>query len=487
MQPILSAPSYVAGQFQFTLSGEANATYIIEATTSLQEGWVTVEPLGGSLAPGDCTNVTVLINTNAQNLGIGVYTNTVTFNNLTSGAIQTRPVQLTVQECVAPSVPFGPLPTNYAAGVSVHTLLSWNNSSQTSQTTVTDETIQDATLTKQAGSPSVSGGALEPGLSPLSAGGDNFDRPDGTDMGPDWVERAGDWRIESNRARSSVSSSPELMTFSGTSTNPVLSADVFYTGSSRVTYSTLVSKYADLNNCLFIKVQDNSYAGNFNRAFFYYGNNGQEWPGMTGGPAYVDITPFTSGRITTRLSGDSITLEIDSNFDGVPEQTYTRGGIPLGSLGDGVGLGGYSSAELDNFSVDVGASAMTYDVYFGTNAGALSLIASNLTETTCDPGPLAFNTTYYWQVLASNVCSVVTGELWQFTTTGPTLSCQYNAGSGTMELAWDGTGFRLQVQTNSLGINNPTNWYDYPGGTVSPVVISHDPATPSVFYRLVTP
>jgi outer membrane protein assembly factor BamB len=104
VQPVLSAASYSAGQFQFTLSGQADATYIIEALTDLQAPeWVTVDPPGGSLAPGASTNVNVLINASACSLGSGVYTATVAFRNLTSGAVQGRPVSLTVQ-MLAPNI-----------------------------------------------------------------------------------------------------------------------------------------------------------------------------------------------------------------------------------------------------------------------------------------------------------------------------------------------------------------------------------------------
>jgi hypothetical protein len=69
----------------------------------------------------------------------------------------------------------------------------------------------------------------------------------------------------------------------------------------------------------------------------------------------------------------------------------------------------------------------------------------------------------------------------------PTLTCQYDAGSGTLQLSWSGTGFRLQVQTNSLGVGISTNWFDYPGCTTSPVTVPVDPQNRSVFYRLVWP
>ncbi len=117
--PLLSAPSYAAGQFQFTLSGQTNTTYIIEELTDWQTpGWVTVSACGGSLLPGASTNVTVLINTNACSLSNGVYTATVTFRNLTSGAAQTRGVQLTVSN-PAPSILIQPTNQTVTVGDAV--------------------------------------------------------------------------------------------------------------------------------------------------------------------------------------------------------------------------------------------------------------------------------------------------------------------------------------------------------------------------------
>jgi hypothetical protein len=69
----------------------------------------------------------------------------------------------------------------------------------------------------------------------------------------------------------------------------------------------------------------------------------------------------------------------------------------------------------------------------------------------------------------------------------PTLTCQYDAGSGTLQFSWSGTDFHLQAQTNSLSGGISTNWFDYPAGTTSPVAVPIDPQQRSVFYRLVWP
>ena len=46
---------------------------------------------------------------------------------------------------------------------------------------------------------------------------------------------------------------------------------------------------------------------------------------------------------------------------------------------------------------------------------------------------------------------------------------------------------RLQAQTNGLGVGLSADWYDYPGGENSPVVVSAHSAVGAVFYRLVWP
>lgn len=60
--------------------------------------------------------------------------------------------------------------------------------------------------------------------------------------------------------------------------------------------------------------------------------------------------------------------------------------------------------------------ATTYSVYLGTDALNLENIASDLTETSLNPGELEENTTYYWRVDATNDVGTTTGEVWSFKT-----------------------------------------------------------------------
>jgi hypothetical protein len=56
-----------------------------------------------------------------------------------------------------------------------------------------------------------------------------------------------------------------------------------------------------------------------------------------------------------------------------------------------------------------------------------------------------------------------------------------------LTLTWpaDHTGWTLQVQTNSINTGLSDNWHDVPGSTaINQVIITIDPANPTVFYRL---
>ena len=61
---------------------------------------------------------------------------------------------------------------------------------------------------------------------------------------------------------------------------------------------------------------------------------------------------------------------------------------------------------------------------------------------------------------------------------------------GNLSLTWpaDHTGWRLEVQTNSLSSGLGTNWVTWPNSTgTNAVSIPVNPTNPSVFFRLVYP
>ena len=63
------------------------------------------------------------------------------------------------------------------------------------------------------------------------------------------------------------------------------------------------------------------------------------------------------------------------------------------------------------------SDTVTYDVFFGTSNPPTSLICDDTASTTCDPGPLNYDITYNWKIIATDNHGVSTpGDGWQFAT-----------------------------------------------------------------------
>ena len=81
--------------------------------------------------------------------------------------------------------------------------------------------------------------------------------------------------------------------------------------------------------------------------------------------------------MTAKLEGDTVTVEFDTDFDGITDQTYSRNGIPTSLLGSGIGLGGHGQPIIDNYgfsadSIHPTATEYTEDLEHPTIAPTLS-------------------------------------------------------------------------------------------------------------------
>jgi Zn-dependent metalloprotease len=75
-------------------------------------------------------------------------------------------------------------------------------------------------------------------------------------------------------------------------------------------------------------------------------------------------------------------------------------------------------SDLLWFGHDPNADVLTYDVFFEAGDPTPDvLVCDDVTEPTCDPGPLSPNTTYFWQVVANDGTDTVNGPIWRFATT----------------------------------------------------------------------
>jgi len=122
--------------YTLTNTGAASMNW----TASKVASWVTLSAAGGTLAAGANTTVTASINSGANSLAVGSYSDNVTFTNTTSGTGNTtRPVSLTVNAAEAPtistvSLPAGALNTAYSqtlAATGGTTPYSWSVSAGT--------------------------------------------------------------------------------------------------------------------------------------------------------------------------------------------------------------------------------------------------------------------------------------------------------------------------------------------------------------------
>ncbi len=189
-----------------------------------------------------------------------------------------------------------------------------------------------------------------------------FDEFDGNmsgpvgDVVPRWLEPAVDFYTASGCAR--TSNDFALATFNQATPLQLgdwISVDARHSASKAGQYAGLVLGYKDLANNVIVKLQDFGGTGAFNRLYFRYGNgsSSQAWWNTTapGALASFEILPttFTEARLRARLFNDAVQVQIDHNADGNWDVTYTRGGVPVGQLGDGFGLAGKGSVQMDNF------------------------------------------------------------------------------------------------------------------------------------------
>jgi len=109
-------------------------------------------------------------------------------------------------------------------------------------------------------------------------------------------------------------------------------------------------------------------------------------------------------------------------------------------------------------SWEPGFYASQHEVLFGTDPCSLTQIYRG-TDTTCYPGPLLKDTTYYWRIKELQPGPDPLGPIWSFTTTLPTL--------GTILYEyWDG------ITPTGNGLSLLYNWPDFPGNPTGTQILT---------------
>jgi hypothetical protein len=192
---------------------------------------------------------------------------------------------------------------------------------------------------------------------------------------------------------------------------------------------------------------------------------------------------LTVGGGATILPGDPVTVGL---------MTVTNGNVALA---------GMSLMKLD-------CTVPTNDLLAAEGTSAAITFGGTLTVTNLNGTPALNDTfklfsaaSYAGNFAATNLPALGAGLAWNWNPANGILSVVSPVNSnptnitvavsgGVLTLSWpaDHTGWRLQVQTNSLGSGLGANWWDVAGSaTVNSISVTNNPGNGAVFYRMVYP
>ena len=216
---------------------------------------------------------------------------------------------------------------------------------------------------------------------------DDFNRPDGSDIGPDWSEVAGDAGLLNGQGAGSSTGWMYHTTATADVIDSCQAIDFSHTasGDGLVYVALIFGIHPTSGDNIFVKIQDNDQDGQYDRVFCYKGINGSSWSNP-----YIHIlqNPTSSGRLGARLiqGGDAIEAIIDTDGDGLPDESFIAGGIHAAQmvLGDGVGIGWFNQAGtpppvFDNWNLDGPFSwngGVNYCVAQANSTGSLGQITA---------------------------------------------------------------------------------------------------------------
>ena len=237
-------------------------------------------------------------------------------------------------------------------------------------------TVVDAS---KPGQPLPPAGGPNTMLGVSNAGSDDFNRPDAPDLGGAWTERLGDHLLINGQGTGTSGFISHWSTFGSASTSyigSVMEVDFFNQPDGGTEVVFVACTFGAATNSaqqIFVKVQDNSQDGTFDRVFFYRGINGSPWTNTTGF-SFDLATVTTQGRMRVSFStdGDIAICEIDNNSDGVyDEQFQCDGLLAAGSFGTDVGVSSFGDGAFDNWSLNGGAANTGSGYCYGDGTGAI--------------------------------------------------------------------------------------------------------------------
>jgi uncharacterized repeat protein (TIGR01451 family) len=436
--------------------------------------------VNGGRISGVTTNRLSILNVGTNDAGIY----SVAITNFWGAALSSN-AALTVNVPLPPGPPFGPVPTNFATRVSVHTTLAWNGASNNLSSPALTAQTAIAAILQRSGilNGRIPHAFLGSGSNGASGAGSGAELEAGDYQSPEDIAttfRAADFGIQTLSAldvvvcgAASTSSwlsdiatkllaTGQFNSVSVVQVNAVtptlaelqaFDAAMVFSDASYANPTALGDVMADYVNAgggVVCFMFENGYSGTTGQMQGRWVTG--EYSAITRGgqtsgsqatlgtvydaahPILQGVATFDGGSSSYRTAGNTITtgsVRIADWSDGKPlVVTKLVGGVRRADLAfyppSSTVRSDFWNAATDGAKLMANALTWTatggngldyHSVYLGTNQANLTLIASNLTETTCNPGTLAFDTTYYWQVVASNAMGSVTGAVWRFTTT----------------------------------------------------------------------
>ncbi len=188
---------------------------------------------------------------------------------------------------------------------------------------------------------------------------DDFERPNGTNMGPDWLEIDGNTAIENGMGKGSSGAFNlgwmHHASFVGAFQDSVQSVD-FQVTSTGQAIVLLSGVNPNTWGGISVKIQDNDGDSLLDRLFFEQAFNAGSWG--AGAPIFFDLAaPTASGRMTVHFAngGDTVVCDIQNDASGLTE-SYSASGITSFAFpidGTNFGIGHRGAVLFDNWQVDI--------------------------------------------------------------------------------------------------------------------------------------
>jgi hypothetical protein len=211
-------------------------------------------------------------------------------------------------------------------------------------------------------------------------------------MGPDWTEATGDQVIVNNHGQGNLAVGWSYMLHNSAALGAAsarMEIDLLPpSGSSGPHVALIAGAAVGSTQWYYTKIQDNNSDGSYDRMFFYSNGNGVGW----GSNTFLDLTtPITTGRVYMYFTnaGDTLNVDIDTDFDGFVDQSYTNNGaLAVTVAGNGFGIGTWAMGSYDFWLVSdtVYASAQTYGSGCPGTGGIVPAIGGNGLPQIGNPG-----------------------------------------------------------------------------------------------------